>query len=141
MSRAKVRNYLSGYRNAEEKAAEIQRHIQYLTQDAYNLRGLDPTKERVQSSPETFDKIGEIIGRIDAEAEKLLEQYQAAIEERNRVVQTIYTIEDPQARSVIFNRYVDLFTWEHTAEVQGISLRWAHILEERGLDFLQNKIS
>ena len=117
MSRAKVRNYLSGYRNAEEKAAEIQRHIQYLTQDAYNLRGLDPTKERVQSSPETFDKIGEIIGRIDAEAEKLLEQYQAAIEERNRVVQTIYTIEDPQARSVIFNRYVDLFTWEHTAEV------------------------
>ena len=138
--RAEIREYLRGYLDRAGKTEEIARRITYLESEAYSVKSIDTTAERVQSSPRTHDRIGEIIGKIDAEAQELMEQL---TEERNaqaEVVKTIYKIKNKRARSVIFNRFIDGFTWEKTAEVQGHSLRWTHVLEEQGLDELDKII-
>jgi len=138
--RAEIRDYLRGYLDKLAKTKEMARQIDYLESEAYSIRSIDTTAERVQSSPRTHDHIGEIIGKIDAEAEELMAKLTEERDAKNEVVMTIYKIKNVRARSVIFNKYIDGFTWEKVAETQGLSMRWTHVLEEQGLDELDKII-
>jgi len=140
-TRQEAREYLRQYKDITRKAEEISRQIEYITEEAYNLKSMDMTSDRVQSSPKTYDRIGEMIGRIDAETERLVDKYNKELETRREVVATIFQIKNGKARSIIFNRYIDGFTWDQTVSAQDISLRWAHVLEERGLDEVAEIIS
>lgn len=140
MSRESVRQYLRMYLNETQKAKEIAKQIEYLSTEAYDLRSGYPTADKVQSSPRTYDKIGEIIGKIDAETDKLTAQYQEALDKKSEVVQVIFSVKNPAARSVLLNRYIDGFAWDHVCAVQGCSLRWAHDLEEKGLAEIEENI-
>lgn len=132
--RERAREYLRGYIERAERAEEIRARIERLSSEAYGLKGIDTTKERIQCSPKTHDTIGELIGRIDEQCDRLMQAYADELEERQKIADIISNLTQAAPRRILFARYIGGALWRDIANDMSISLRWAHHLEDLGLD-------
>ena len=97
------------------------------------IGGADYKADRVQSSPVSFDRIGDLLARVadlDAEIKELQRLRAEALVE---IVDAIDKLEDERERWILTAFYIKRMSMSTIAEAVHYSLQWAYHLQRRGL--------
>ena len=91
------------------------------------------TGTRVQTS-RVSDPIGEMTAKILEVEENCQRDITKLISVQREIEEVIESVINPSSRLILYERYINLKTWEDIAEDNHYSLKWVHVLHKRGLE-------
>ena len=106
----KKKKILNGYRHLESELQEKLNNY-HEAQSKFASIGAQIMDDMPKSAPQTFDKIGEGLIKL----EELKENYIKVLNERIRIDNAIAELENPVHRRVITLRYINSMIWEKIA--------------------------
>lgn len=74
---------------------------------AYSIKGAPEEQERVQSSPISYDKIGDSIAKLMEMEEECNALVDAYVDKRDKIIDELNEIEDEKQFEVLFMKFVE----------------------------------
>lgn len=134
-----TKEYLSQIRDLEVRIKNKKRDLEQLKEMAISLGGFD-YKERVQTSKETGDIIGESIAKVvDLESE-ISKDIIKLMELKQKISNTIDKVEKTECYEVLYQRYVLCKKFEEIAIDMKYDIRQIHRFHGEGLKEIENVI-
>ena len=133
------KEYLSQIKDLEVRIKNKKRDLEQLKEMAISLGGFD-YKERVQTSKETGDIIGESIAKVvDLESE-ISKDIIKLMELKQKISNTIDKVEKTECYEVLYQRYVLCKRFEEIATDMKYDIRQIHRFHGEGLKEIENVI-
>lgn len=139
MTNQEVKEYLRRYEYADKRMKRCEDEYEYVSEmiDAVRLStsgdGM-PHGSGISRAAEDF-----IIRLADKQA-RLLAAQDAADMERTNIIATIQDIKEPE-QTILYERYVQLRTWDEIADRTGYTVRHVHNLHGNALMIVRNQIT
>ena len=134
-----TKEYLSQIRDLEVRIKNKKRDLEQLKEMAISLGGFD-YKERVQTSKETGDIIGEsIVKVVDLESE-ISKDIIKLMELKQKISNTIDKVGKTECYEVLYQRYVLCKKFEEIAIDMKYDIRQIHRFHGEGLKEIENVI-
>lgn len=97
------------------------------------------SKARVQGGKKAYDKVGEIIAKIDMLAENIFKELDELEDLRTKIRGQILEMESKVDRLILTYRYINFWGWENIARELDCSERWIYKLRSGALRRFQEK--
>lgn len=124
-----IKRYLNQVRHIDAELRSLER----LREDLYQslLKSPSTESERVTGGPERhgddrFARIAEMSADINRKWDEL-------VAKKQEIEQVIDTLEDPQERALVRNRYINLMSWNKIAKDMYLSERAIYYIHKRAL--------
>lgn len=107
-----AKEYLSQIHKTDIKIGQRITELQQMYDRISILSGIDYSKDRVQSSPETGNKQIEALVDLENDIKRMVEKES---ELKHRIIGEIQQLENPLYVDILFRRYVDCQSFERIA--------------------------
>jgi len=121
---------LNGLMNAKKSRTQQLRHMRE------SVAGGLQTHTKVQTTLKT-DTMAELTAKILDAEDECNKDIARLVSVQCEIETTIELVAQPSYRLILYERYVNLKTWEEIAENNHYSLKWVHVLHKRGLDAVE----
>lgn len=127
--------------NAKQYLQQAYRLNELIDSDMLELQNLrclstsissDMSQERVQSTKQP-DKIGGIVAKIVDLDNQINAEIDQFVDLKKEIRDKITTLESPDERLILQDRYLNFLTWEHIAETLNFSTQWVYEIHKRAL--------
>ena len=133
------KEYLSQIKDLEVRIKNKKRDLEQLKEMAVSLGGFN-YKERVQTSKESGDMIGENIARIIELENEISKDIIKLMELKQKISNTIDEVEKTECYEVLYQRYVLCKRFEEIATDMKYDIRQIHRFHGEGLKEIENVI-
>lgn len=106
--------------------------IQQLNDMRESVAGGLQTNARVQTNTKV-DFIGDFTANILDAEEELRQDIAELFLKQQEIEKVIKEVKNPYSKLILFDRYVNLKNWENISADNHYSLKWVHVLHNRGL--------
>lgn len=128
-----VKNYLQQAYRLNELIEHDQRELERLQILSVSIAPVDTTREIVQGGTKVYDKIGEILARIDEYTQKINCEIDEFVDLKSEIHSKIMRVQNIDARLILLYRYIDFMKWEDIAHRLGYTRQWVLVLHGRAL--------
>lgn len=129
---------LSSIRNIQYEIDAINDEIKQLSTVAF---GCQSNISGMPRSGNTTDKVGDIATKIVDLQREILEIRERQIDQKQKCIQIINTLDGTYERAILLKYYVSGLTWPEVAEDLCMSERWAKIIRNRAIDKIKHLFS
>lgn len=131
-----VKEYLSRYYQAKKDIDYIEKELARLRASATDIQATDYGKVVVDGTRNS-DTITNIVIRIEGKVETLEKARVKARQIMLDIEDTLDTLQAPEVREVLCQRYIELKKWEDIAKAMAYSVTHVKRLHKQGLVMLQ----
>lgn len=128
-----VKKYLQQAYRLNELIEHDQRELERLQILSVSIAPVDTTRESVQGGTKVYDKIGEILVRIDEYTQKMNCEIDEFVDLKSEIHSKIMQVQNNDARLILLYRYIDFMKWEDIAFKLGYTRQWILVLHGRAL--------
>lgn len=132
-----VKEYLQQAYRLNELIEHDQRELERLRTLLVSIAPVETTHEKVQGGPKVYDKIGEIIARIDEYAYRINREIDEFVDLKAEIHGNIMQLQNNDARLILLYRYIEFMGWEDIAVKMGRTRQWILVLHARALKRLE----
>lgn len=122
MTEGQVKKKLNQYRDAREKFDNARMKLEE-TENLLTSISIDYTRERVQGSPKTLDRIGELVDKLSILRKECMEEAWQAVKTMETVTEFIKKCDDTRLQSILVKRHILIENWDKIAEDLGVTSR------------------
>jgi len=115
-------------------------YIQNLREMQESISNGAQTNIKVQTSLKT-DTLGELTSMVLDAEEETRQSINKLLSIQKNISEIVESVTNVNCKLVLYERYVNLKTWEHIAEDSNYSVRWVHVLHKRGLKAVDELIA
>ena len=133
----KAYKYLQKIYHISRRVARLQKMRDDLREDMYAIKGMDFSKDRVQSTPEN-DKLLRLIDRVDKIERETVEEIHDLNESRQEIVHKIELVPNERHRRLLYDRYVLCLKWSEISiglsnTDEPLDMRWVYRMHRYAL--------
>lgn len=128
-----AKKYLQQAYRLNELIEHDQRELERLRTLSVSIASADTTRENVQGGSKAYDKIGEIIVRIDEYAHRINCEIDEFVDIKAEIHSRIMQVQNIDARLILLYRYIEFMRWEDIAVKLGYTRQWVLVLHGRAL--------
>lgn len=129
-----AKEYLQQAYRLNELIDSNQKELEQLRALSTSISSCDMSKERVQSSPQSYDKIGNIVAKIVDLNEIINSEIDNFVDLKTDIHNKIMQISDNTEKLILKYRYIEFLTWEEIAVKLGFTFQWVHVLHKKALN-------
>jgi len=129
-----AKEYLQQAYRLNELIDSNQKELEQLRALSTSISSGDMSKERVQSSPQSYDKIGNIVAKIVDLNEIINSEIDNFVDLKTDIHNKIMQISDNTEKLILKYRYIEFLTWEEIAVKLGFTFQWVHVLHKKALN-------
>ena len=132
--------YLQKAYNLNKEIKSNREEIERLEEVKVALKGIDYSKERVQTSRSSYDpQYTRIVEKIHELEEDIKNEIESMLEVGKSARKNILALKNKEERLVCKYRYIMFLTWEQIAEKMHMSVRNVHRIHGRALQNIKVK--
>lgn len=128
-----AKEYLQQAYRLNELIDSNQRELDQLKALSTSISAVDFSKERVQGSTDSHDKIGNIIAKIIDLNDIINDEIDRFVDLKTDIHNKIMLVPDNTEKLLLKYRYIEFDTWESIAVKLGYTFQWVHVLHKRAL--------
>lgn len=125
-----TKQYLQQIYHITQRVARLQKMRDDLREDMYAIKGMDFSKDRVQSSPKT-DKLLNMIDRVDQIERATVAEIYELNQLKQKIIHQIESVPNERYRQLLYDRYVLCMKWSEIAvglsgTGEPLDMRWVY---------------
>lgn len=138
MTEGQVKAKLNRYQDARERYNSARAKLEE-TENLITGISIDYSKDRVQASPKSWDRIGDLIDRLTELRKVFRDEAWQAIKEMDETVNFIQKVGDGRLESILVKKYILGETWEKIGSDLGFTERHLFRLQDEAINILIKK--
>ena len=128
-----AKEYLQQAYRLNELINSNQAELDQLRALSTSISSGDMSEERVQSTPSSYDKIGNIVAKIVDLNDTINDEIDRFVDLKTDIHNKIMLIPDNTEKLVLKYRYIEFCTWEQIAVRLNYTFQWVHVLHKKAL--------
>lgn len=125
-----TKQYLQQIYHITQRVARLQKMRDDLREDMYAIKGMDFSRDRVQSTPKD-DKLLNTIDRIDKIERATVEEIHELNQLKQKIIHQIENVPNERHRQLLYDRYVLCLKWSEIAAGlsntdEPLDMRWVY---------------
>ena len=136
-----AKEYLQQAYRLNELIDSNQKELEQLRALSTNITSGDMSKERVQSSTQSHDKIGNIVAKIVDLNEIINSEIDSFVDLKTDIHNKIMQISDNTEKLILKYRYIEFLTWEEIAVRLDFTFQWVHVLHKKALNSFEKVLN
>ena len=135
-----AKEYLQQIYYINKKIQRMQRQREDIRNDLFSLKSPtgNMTADKVQSSM-TGDAMLKLIAKVDGIERDIVAELDVLVSKKKHITDQIAALSDERFRTLLFDRYVFLYTWEQVAVDMNYRIKWVYELHGNALKSFAEK--